>query len=250
MDTKWKIILVISLLCNLGIFYVAQKALEYRAHINEFLEKYTYVVTEFSGRNTFKDANKELPIDTSEKGRIVFLGSQITAFWNLDRYFKDYQPVNRGISGQRVAGFLLRIMPDVVELHPKAVVIEFSSYNFRPEISVKEICDYVASMGDIALLNRIEPIFTTVVPVRSDFFVDEIGDYSVQDSLKAYNRWLREYCDRKNYKLVDSYDLLADKDGNLPDSVSSGQILLNDKGYEIISAAILQTLDRMQRVTN
>ena len=247
MKTTWKIILIVSLICNLGILYVARKALEYRSHINEFLEKYTYVVTEFSGRNNYSEANKALPPDSSEKGRIVFLGSQITAFWDLDRYFGDYQAVNRGISGQRAAGYLLRIVPDVVELTPRAVVIEFSSYNFRPENNIKEISDYLSSVGDIARMNAIEPIFTTVVPVRDDFYVDGIGDYSVQDSLKAYNRWLREYCQKKKYKLVDFYDLLADSKGNLPAEVSSGQILLNDKGYAIISLAILKTLDEIKR---
>ncbi len=247
MKIKWKIILTVSLLGNLGVLYVGWKGLEYRAHINEFLEKYTYVVEEFSGRSRYRDANRELPADDSEGGRIVFIGSQITANWDLGRYFAGYQTVNRGISGQRVAGYLLRIAPDVVKLKPKAVVVEFSSYNFRPENSVEEIRDYMATFGDIAGANGIQPIFTTVVPVRSDFYVDEIGDYSVPDSLEVYNDWLRAYCLEREYPLVDFHSLLADSDGNLLEDVSAGQILLNDRGYEIISQAVREKLKDIAR---
>ncbi len=247
MKTKWKIVLAISLLGNLGVFYVGWKGLEYRSHINDFLEKYTYVVEEFSGRNRYREANSEIPPDQSKKGRIVFLGSQITANWNLQNYFIDYQTINRGISGQRVAGYLLRIAPDVLELRPKAVVMEFSSYNFRPENSVNEIRDYIASFGDIARANSIEPVFTTVVPVRADFYVEEIGDYSVPDSLDVFNEWLRKFCIEKKYRLVDFHALLADDDGNLPESVSAGQILLNDRGYEIISQATLEKIREISR---
>lgn len=246
MKLRWKIILAISLLFNLGIFYVAFKALEYRRHINDFLEKYTYVVSEFSGRDRYADANGKLIRDNSKKGRVVFIGSQITEGWDLNRYFSDYQAINRGISGQRVAGYLLRFMPDVVDLHPGAVVIEFSSYNFRPENSIREICDYMASAGNIATSNNIMPIFTTIVPVREDFFVEGLDDYSVNDSLRTYNNWLRGYCGIKNYPMVDFYNLLVGGDGNLPESLSTSQIQLNDKGYGIVSGAVMSVLDSLQ----
>jgi lysophospholipase L1-like esterase len=245
MKMRWKIVLIVSLMGNLGIIYVGWKALEYRSHINEFLEKYTYVVAEFSGRNRFEEANKALSPDSSSKGRVVFMGSQITARWDLSRYFPEYQAVNRGISGQRLAGFLLRIVPDVVELRPRAVVVEFSSYNFRPENSVKEICDYIASFGDIASANGVQPVFTTVVPVRNDFHLDDIGDYSVPDSLEAYNRWLRSFCRAHEYPMVDFYELLADDEGNLSKDLSAGQILLNDRGYGIVSEATRRILGKL-----
>jgi hypothetical protein len=177
---------------------------------------------------------------------VVFLGSQITKGWDLERYFPEYQAVNRGVSGQRLAGYPLRIIPDVVELRPRAVVVEFSSYNFRPQNSVKEIRDYITSIGDIARANKIEPIFTTVVPVKEDFYLDDIGDYSVPDSLEAYNRWLRWFCEDRGYEMVDFHELLADDEGNLREEVSAGQILLSDRGYEIISGAIERILDNLR----
>ncbi len=58
MSRTLKVIFILSLVANLGIVYVAYKALEYRAHINYFLDKYTHVVDEFSGRKIYEEDNK------------------------------------------------------------------------------------------------------------------------------------------------------------------------------------------------
>ena len=233
MNKKWKIILILSLIGNLFIVYVAIKALEYRAHINEFLDKYTYVVDEFSRRDRYADENKSLVSDTLISGRVVFLGTQVTERWDLKRYFPDFETINRGIFGQRVSGFLLRFRPDVIELGPQAVVIEVSSYNFRPESSVREIEEYMASMIDLARANGITPIPATIIPPIKDSSV--WGNYYLVDSLGKYNSWLRDYCVGKNIDCADFNHALADSEGYLPDGLAAGAIDLNEDGYKIIS---------------
>ena len=237
-----KRILTISLIGNLCVVYVALKALEYRRHINEFLEKYTYVVQEFSGRNDFEDANRKLSREINAGKRVVFIGTQVTAGWNLPQFFPDMEAVNRGISGQRMAGFLLRFRPDVVELAPKAVVIEFSSYSFRPENIVKELEDYIATMADIARFHNIEPLLSTVIPVGRDFEIEENGDYEILDSISMFNSWLREYVDQNKIKMADFAGAVADSNGLFDPQYSAGQIILNDAGYERISSLIAPIL--------
>jgi len=244
MSKAVRIILVLSLIGNLCIVYVAYKALEYREHINEFLDKYTYVVDEFSGRDNYAVENNDLRLAEIKADRVVFLGSQITRGWDLDRYFQSYEAINRGIIGQRFSGFLLRFKPDVLDLKPAAVVIEFSSYNFRPENSVEEFQDYTTCLADLARSNGIQPILCTVMPVRSDFDVEMEIPYSVNDSLSRYNDWLRNYCQEQNLGFVDFYDLLADDEGYLLEEFSSGQILLNQDGYELVSEATEEALGR------
>jgi len=213
MDKKIKVILIISLIGNLFIIYVGYKALGYRAHINYFLDKYTNVVSEFSGRHVYSKDNKRLSANQLVDNRIVFFGSQITYGWDLNKYFPGFETINRGISGQRISGFLLRFKSDVVDLKPRAVIIEFSSYNFRPESTVKEIEDYISSMADIARMHRIEPILTSVIPVGRDFNAELETPYSVLDSLGEFNRWLQGYCRGNNLKFVDFYTTVADSRG-------------------------------------
>jgi hypothetical protein len=150
-----KIVLAISLVGNLFAVYAAIKALEYRRHINEFLYKYTYVVEEFSGRKNFANANRRLLEEGTSERRVVFLGAQGPAGWGRVRFLPGVDGINPGISGQWMAGFLLRFRPDVVELAPRAVVIEISSYSFRPENSIEELQDYLITLADIALYHKI-----------------------------------------------------------------------------------------------
>jgi lysophospholipase L1-like esterase len=241
MSKKWKIILIISLLGNLAIFYVAVKALEYRAHINEYLDKYTYIVQEFSRREKYAEADKKLISKGPAKNRIVFIGTQITENWDVQKYFPKYEAVNRGILGQRVSGFLLRFRPDVIELNPEAVVIEFSSFDFRQQNNVKEFEDYVACMAELAAYHQIKPLATTVIPPCQG--VIDLGDYSIIDSLAEFNNWLREYCRENNFDFVDFNKIVSGQNGYLTPELSTGVIGLNEEGYKRISKAVLQVLD-------
>jgi hypothetical protein len=40
-----------------NLFYIAVEALVYRTYINEYFDKYTYVVQEFSRRDKYVEAN-------------------------------------------------------------------------------------------------------------------------------------------------------------------------------------------------
>ena len=247
MTKKWKIVLILSIIGNLFIVYVAFKALDYRRHVNYFLDKYTNVVEEFAGRKNFAMENQILVSGKNMGNRVVFLGSQITHGWNLSKYFSEYEAINRGISGQRAAGFLLRFRPDIVELNPKAAVIEFSSYNFRPENTMKELEDYIACMVDIARQNGIEPLLTTIVPVREDFKSEIEVPYNVQDSLQVFNRWLFNYCHESGVRLMDFASVLANDKGYLREEFSTGQITLSPAGYDKISAAVSAALKEIAK---
>ncbi|UCD94508.1 MAG: hypothetical protein JSU69_00195 [Candidatus Zixiibacteriota bacterium] len=245
MSKTWKIVLIISLAGNLGVIYVGIKALEYRGHINEYLDKYTHVVSEFSRRDKYADENANLVSDTLIPNRIVFLGSQVTENWDLSKHFTQYEAVNRGVSHQRVAGFLLRFRPDVIELRPQAVVIEVSSYNFRPFCNLKEIEDYVTCMAELAASNGIRPLPATIIPILEDSLVE--SDYHLLDTLARFNEWLKAYCAEKRFDYIDFNSALADVDGFLRPEYSSAAIDLNERGYDQISQTTREVLSTFRQ---
>ncbi len=240
MKTKWKIVLVISLLLNLSIFYVGSKALEYRAHINEFLDKYTNVVKEFSQRAYYAPSNLRMQADSTVDNRVIFLGTQVTERWPIKELIPAYEAINRGIFGQRAAGLLLRFRPDVIDLGPEATVIEISSYNFRPELSVEEIEDYAASMAELAEYHNITPIMSTIIPPLEDSVIP--GEYIIMDSLEVFNSWLEDYCRRKKFPLLNSNELLANEKGYLRVEYAAGGIDPNYEGYLILSSRLNEIL--------
>lgn len=254
MSRRWKVVLVLSLVGNLFIVYVAYKALDYRAHVNVFLDKYTGLVANLSGRAEYADANTQLGSPIEPNCRVVFFGSQVIKEWDLGKYFINIEAVNRGVDHQRIAGMLLRFRQDVLDLSPRAVVIEVSSYHFRPTRTLHEIEDYVASMVDLARAHNIEPILTTVIPPRSgapDEIAEELGDYALMDSLTAYGIWLESYCSPggekspDGVKCVDIRSALSDSSGFLRSDVSAGAIDPNDEGYRLMSAVLVSELDQL-----
>lgn len=224
--------------------YVAYKAFDYRRHVNYFLDKYTNVVSEFSGRQRYAADDSRLAGKTNPR-RIVFLGDQIIESWDLQKYFGNYEAVNRGITGQRLSGFILRLRPDVLELKPRAVLIQFSSYNFRPQGSVKEVKDFIVDISQLCSCNDVEPILTTVIPVREneDVFEEEgFKSYVVADTLREFNAWLVEYCRQMGFRLVDFDKALADDKGYLPGELSIDNTHLNQNGFARLAETTLRAL--------
>ena len=72
----------------------------------------------------YEQSNSELK-KINDPNRVVFMGNSITEGWsNFDKDFFINNPfINRGIGGQTTPQMLIRFIPDVVNLNPKAVVI-------------------------------------------------------------------------------------------------------------------------------
>src|ERR1700723_3557236 len=105
---------------------------------------------DFGQLSRYRDANAALAAPALGENRVVFFGDSITDLWKIDESFPGKPYVNRGISGQTTPQMLVRFRQDVIDLHPKAVVIlagtndvggntgpmtpEMTEDNFRPMI--------------------------------------------------------------------------------------------------------------------
>ena len=57
------------------------------------------------------------------ENRVVFFGDSITDMWHLDQSFPGKPYINRGIGGQTTPQMIVRFRQDVIDLHPKVVII-------------------------------------------------------------------------------------------------------------------------------
>lgn len=238
MSSRWKMILILSLLANLGSAYVALKAWEYRSHINEYRDKYRNVVREFSRRDVYERENRELEVSQSTNLRLVLFGSQIIRYFPDSIPFPGWEVINRGVPAQRAAGLVLRFQSDVARLRPTAVLIEFSQYNFRPHITVDELREYYLSIIQLATSNDITPIVTTVIPPRRGYRVPDNEDYSVADSTGVFNEWIRELSIHENYPITDFASTVSDTDGYIRTALTERAIDLNIEAYNLIAGDI------------
>lgn len=59
----------------------------------------------------------------ADQGAVVFLGDSITFHFDLAKAFPGLKTANRGLSGDTTRGMLYRLQEDVLDLHPKLIVL-------------------------------------------------------------------------------------------------------------------------------
>jgi len=168
---------------------------------------------------------------------VVFLGNSITEGWVYasPEFFSDNNYIGRGISGQTSPQMLIRFMPDVVDLHPKAVIILAGTNDIAGNTgfsSVKMITDNIKAMAQLAIANDIKVILCSVLPVY---------DYPWRKGLKPVdkieetNKWLKEYALENGHIYLDYFSEMADEKKGLKKEFSNDGVHPNQKGYSVMA---------------
>lgn len=220
----------------------AYRGIGYRRDANKYLQQYIQLSDSLGAESVFADENIALRSDSIVPGRMVFFGTQAIAHWDMATDFPEFETINRGVSGQRVSGYLLRFRQDVVDLRPEYVVIEISSYNFRPLHSIGSILAYVHDMVDIAERNEIRPIVSTIIPPTDTAQVEVYQGYHVLDSLDQFNRALRRMAADRSICLADWNLVLSDDRRMMPDSLAANRVEPNRRGYTLLAAEVRKCL--------
>src|SRR4051812_29879192 len=109
----------------------------------------------------YRDANAALKPPAPGENRVVFFGDSITDIWHLDEYFRGKPYINRGIGGQTTPQMLVRFRQDVIDLHPKVVVVLAGTNDIAGNtgpMRLEDIEDDYASLADLARTNGIKLI--------------------------------------------------------------------------------------------
>ena len=102
-----------------------------------------------NGLKRYAEANTKL-LPPSKAPRVVFLGDSITDAWRLNEYFTGRDFVNRGIGGQTTLQMLARFRQDVEAVNPRAVVVLGGTNDIAAGVSVNQIEENLATMGELA----------------------------------------------------------------------------------------------------
>ena len=153
---------------------------------------------DFGQLNRYREANAALKAALPGENRIVFFGDSITDSWHLEEYFPGKPYINRGIGGQTTPQMLVRFRQDVIDLHPKVVVILAGTNDIAGNTGPMQIedieADYV-SLAELAGAHNIKVIYSSVLPVHN--YTLRLQDFFAQRStvkILALNRWLKDYC--------------------------------------------------------
>jgi lysophospholipase L1-like esterase len=197
----------------------------------------------------YHEDDVRLQAQPAETGRVVFLGDSITDGWKLAQYFPGRRYVNRGIGGQTTSQMLVRFYPDVINLHPAAVIILAGTNdiarNTGPE-TLEMIEDNFRAMCDLAQKHSIKAVLCPLLPV-SDYTQHKQTDHRPPSDILKLNDWLRSYAAEIHAQVADYYPVLVDGKGMLKEGYSDDGLHPNDRGYTLMAPEAEAAIERALR---
>ncbi len=198
----------------------------------------------------YRDANTALKPPAPGENRVVFFGDSITDIWKLEEYFPGKPYLNRGIGGQTTPQMLVRFRQDVIDLHPKVVVILAGTNDIAGNTGPMRLedieADYI-SLAELARANQIAVVFSSLLPVHN--YTPKSQDFFAQRSsekILALNRWLKDYCAGNGLIYLDYFSPMVDDKGLLKRELAEDGLHPNPTGYKIMApladAAIAKAL--------
>lgn len=187
----------------------------------------------------YRDANASLKAPAAGGGRVVFFGDSITDIWKLEDYFPGKPYLNRGIGGQTTPQMLVRFRQDVIDLHPRAVVILAGTNDIAGNtgpMSLQTIEANYASLAELARAHGIRVIFSSVLPVHN--YTPKAQDFYAQRSpekILELNRWLKDYSAGNGHVYLDYFSSMVDEKGLLRRELADDGLHPNPAGYKIMA---------------
>lgn len=187
----------------------------------------------------YREADTSLKTPAAGENRVVFFGDSITDIWKLEDYFPGKPYVNRGIGGQTTPQMLVRFRQDVIDLHPKVVVILAGTNDIAGNtgpMSLEDIEANYSSLAELARAHDIHVVFSSVLPVHN--YTPKSQDFFAQRSpekILALNRWLKDYCGAKGLIYLDYFTPMVDDKGLLKSDLAEDGLHPNAAGYKIMA---------------
>jgi lysophospholipase L1-like esterase len=195
---------------------------------------------DFGQLGRYHDANASLAAPAAGENRVIFFGDSITDIWKLADYFPGKPYVNRGIGGQTTPQMLVRFRQDVIDLHPRIVLILAGTNDIAGNTGPMRLEDIEAnytSLAELARVNGIKVIYASVLPVHN--YTDKSKDFFAQRSpekILALNAWLKNYCaSGTNCMYLDYFSALVDDKGLMKKDLADDGLHPNDAGYKIMA---------------
>jgi lysophospholipase L1-like esterase len=256
MMMRWKLLLVLGVVLSTFGSLAAQPSADPCADTKTKLTQAENRLKDWPQLGRYHEANGKVAPVASNETRVVFMGDSITDVWQNPKFggfFPGKPYVDRGISGQTTPQMLIRFRPDVIALHPKAVVILAGTNDIAGNtgpMTLETIEDNLMAMADLAKANSIKVVFASVLP---------ISDYNQRDGkmivrsmqrppekIKALNEWMKTYAANNKLTYLDYYSALVDEKGFLREDLADDGLHPNTKGYAIMTplaeAAIARAL--------
>ncbi len=168
-------------------------------------------------------------LDSLPKGKIVFLGNSITEGFDLEHYFPDALPINRGISGDHTDGLLERLEYSVISLKPSQLFILIGINDIGAgDPSSLILKNYYSLIEKLA-----ETLPNSKIYIQSVLPTTQQWTNCPKDKIILINQKILEYCIKFKFTWIDLHTKFVTNDGYLNNSLTEDGLHLNDTGYAL-----------------
>ena len=212
------------------------------AGLDQYRARRVAIFTDDFGQLTrYRNANASLKPPVAGENRVVFFGDSITDIWHLDEYFPGKPYINRGIGGQTTPQMLVRFRQDVIDVHPKVVVILAGTNDIAGNTGPMQLedieADY-ASLAELARVHDIKVIYSSLLPVHN--YTPRSQDFFAQRStvkILELNRWLKDYCASAPAPCMylDYFSAMVDDKGLMKKNLADDGLHPNAAGFTIMA---------------
>ena len=194
--------------------------------------------------NDYKAENERI-IANEAFPEVVFMGNSITENWAYfhPEFFTSHNFLGRGIGGQTSAHMLVRFKTDVIDLHPKAVVIMAGTNDVALNdfwVTPEQVVNNVISMCELAQAHGIIPIISSITPCTAFVWRPEVKDAG--QTIVQINRNLRAYAEANDIVYVDYHSALADENQGFPKTLSGDGCHPDPDTYFIMEGLVLEAI--------
>ena len=203
-----------------------------------------YAQKDWFGFNRYKADNDSI-IASGKFPDVVFIGNSITDNWAYfhPEFFNENNFCGRGIGRQTSAQMLVRFTADVIDLHPKAVVIMAGTNDVAHNnywVTPEKVVDNIVAMCDLARAHGIVPIISSIPPCSKFPWREEIENPG--QTIVEINDNLRAYAETHDIVYVDYHSALADEHLGLPSSLSEDGCHPNPDTYIVMEEMVLEAI--------
>ena len=182
--------------------------------------------------NLFIEENK-----TAKDVDIVFLGDSLTEGYDVQKFYPDYNVLNRGIGGDTTFGVEKRLKESVYDADPKLTAMLIGANNFDTMMDNYE--SILKSFKENA--PEMKVILLSLTSMTREWGKNN------QKAIKN-NEKIKEYARDYEYTFVDLYNPLLDKNTNeLKEEYTIDGGHLTEEGYQVVTSVITPVVQELLR---
>jgi lysophospholipase L1-like esterase len=137
-----------------------------------------------------------------------------------------------------------RMKADVIDLHPRAVMILAGTDDIARGTQLNAIENNLVMMAELARVHQIKVLIASVLPVSAQ------QTARPTHTIRQLNSWIESYCTQSGCTYVDYFSKMREPAGYLQSDLSDDGLHPNSKGYRIMAPIALAAIDRALGATS